>query len=102
MTSETDRPQKITFADMRDMGVRGLLIYCSDYKCSHLITVSGDRWPDNRVTDILRTLLGSIWRWTGAFFLLRGAIATRRPKWELLGTFIGSGRRHRYCYTDRS
>jgi hypothetical protein len=24
------RPQKVTFADMRDMGVRGLLIYCSD------------------------------------------------------------------------
>jgi hypothetical protein len=24
----TDRPQKITFAEMRDMGVRGLLIYC--------------------------------------------------------------------------
>jgi hypothetical protein len=23
--------QKITFADMRDMGVRGLLIYCSDH-----------------------------------------------------------------------
>ena len=32
---------------MRDMGVRGLLIYCSDYKCSHLITMSGDRWPDD-------------------------------------------------------
>jgi hypothetical protein len=32
-----ERPQKITFAEMRDMGVRGLLIYCSDYKCSHLI-----------------------------------------------------------------
>jgi hypothetical protein len=29
---ELTRPQKITFADMRDMGVRGLLIYCSDYK----------------------------------------------------------------------
>jgi hypothetical protein len=29
-----DRPQKITFADMCDMGVRGILIYCSDYKCS--------------------------------------------------------------------
>lgn len=26
------RPTKITFGDMRDMGVRGLLIYCSDYK----------------------------------------------------------------------
>jgi hypothetical protein len=34
----TDRPQKITFADMRDMGVRGLLIYCADYRCSHLDT----------------------------------------------------------------
>ena len=28
----SDRPQKITFSDMRDMGVRGLLICCSDYK----------------------------------------------------------------------
>jgi hypothetical protein len=43
-----DRPQKITFAEMRDMGgVRGLLIYCSDYKCSRLVTTSGDRWPDD-------------------------------------------------------
>jgi hypothetical protein len=31
-----DRPTKITFADMRDMGVRGLVIYCSDYKCAIL------------------------------------------------------------------
>jgi hypothetical protein len=28
-----DRPQKITFGEMRDMGVRGVLIYCADYKC---------------------------------------------------------------------
>jgi hypothetical protein len=27
-----DRPQKITFAEMRDMGVRGVLIYCADYR----------------------------------------------------------------------
>jgi hypothetical protein len=27
--------QKITFAEMRASGVRALLIYCSDYKCSH-------------------------------------------------------------------
>ena len=48
-----DHPQKITFADMRDMGVRGLLIYCSDYKCSHLIRMSGDRWPDDmRLSDL--------------------------------------------------
>jgi hypothetical protein len=44
------REQKITFADMR---VRGLLVYCSDYKCSHLITMSGDQWPDDmRLSDI--------------------------------------------------
>jgi hypothetical protein len=39
----TVRPQKITFADMRTQGVRGLLIYCADYKCSHSIAISGDR-----------------------------------------------------------
>jgi len=27
------RPQKITF-EMREMGIRGVLTYCSDYKCS--------------------------------------------------------------------
>jgi hypothetical protein len=48
-----DRPQKITFAQMRNSGVRGLLIYCSDYKCSHLVTMSADRWPDDmRLSDI--------------------------------------------------
>jgi hypothetical protein len=25
-----DRPQKITFGEMRDMGVRGVLIYCRE------------------------------------------------------------------------
>jgi hypothetical protein len=34
MVPHMTRPQKITFAEMRDTGVRGLLIYCSDYKCS--------------------------------------------------------------------
>jgi hypothetical protein len=33
--------------------VRGLLIYCSHYKCSHQITVSGDHWPDDvRLSDL--------------------------------------------------
>jgi hypothetical protein len=41
------RPEKITFAEMRSSGVRGLLIYCADYHCSHYIAISGDRWPDN-------------------------------------------------------
>jgi len=36
------RPQKITFG-----GVRGLLIYCADYHCSHSIAISADQWPDH-------------------------------------------------------
>ena len=48
-----DRPTKITFAEMREMGVRGLLIYCADYRCSHSIAISGDAWPDDaRLSDI--------------------------------------------------
>jgi hypothetical protein len=51
--SASDRPQKITFAEMREMGVRGLLIYCADYRCSHSIAISGDHWPDDaRLSDI--------------------------------------------------
>jgi hypothetical protein len=42
-----ERPQKITFAEMRSSGVRGLLVYCADYHCSHCLAISGDRWPDD-------------------------------------------------------
>ena len=42
-----------TFGEMRAGGVRGLLTYCSDYKCSHWTAISGDRWPDGvRLSDI--------------------------------------------------
>jgi hypothetical protein len=41
------RPQKITFAEMRSSGVRGLLVYCADCRCSHGIAISGDRWADD-------------------------------------------------------
>ena len=45
--------QKITFREMRASGVRGLLIYCSDYHCSHWTAISGDRWRDDvRPSDI--------------------------------------------------
>jgi hypothetical protein len=45
--------QKITLAEMRAAGVRGLLIYCSDFRCSHSTTISADRWPDDvRLSDI--------------------------------------------------
>jgi hypothetical protein len=40
-----ERPTKITFAEMREMSVRGLLIYCADYRCSHSIAISGEPGP---------------------------------------------------------
>ena len=47
------RPQKITFGEMRSTGVRGILIYCADYHCSHLIAISADKWPDDvRLSDL--------------------------------------------------
>jgi len=53
MARAMDRPQKITFAEMREMGVRGLLIFCADYRCSHSIAISGDAWPDHvKLSDI--------------------------------------------------
>jgi hypothetical protein len=50
---ELTRQKKITFAEMRAAGVRGVLIYCSDHKCGHWTTMSADRWPDTvRLSDI--------------------------------------------------
>jgi len=47
------RPVKITLGEMREMGVRGLLVYCSDYRCSHSLAISADRWPDQvRLSDL--------------------------------------------------
>jgi hypothetical protein len=41
---------------MRESGVRGLLVYCADFKCSHLATLAPaevDKWPDGvRLSDL--------------------------------------------------
>jgi hypothetical protein len=63
--SAPTRPTKITFAEMRTAGVprkiatryrpsgRGVLIYCSDYKCSHSAAISAVEWPDHvRLSDL--------------------------------------------------
>ncbi|MCP3382864.1 hypothetical protein NLM31_21080 [Bradyrhizobium sp. CCGUVB4N] len=50
-TRPDGRPIKITFAEMREMGVRGVLIYCCS--CGHHIAMSADRWPDEvRLSDV--------------------------------------------------
>ena len=40
----TAYPQKITFGEMRDSGVRDVLIYCRDHRCSHHVETSADGW----------------------------------------------------------
>jgi hypothetical protein len=35
------------------VGVRGVLIYCADYRCRHSIAISGDQWADEvRLSDL--------------------------------------------------
>ena len=37
---------------MRTSGVRDVLIYCRDHRCSHSATASADRWPGSlRLSD---------------------------------------------------
>jgi hypothetical protein len=47
------RDQKITFGEMRESGVFGVVVFCSDYRCSHSTALPADRWPDHiRLSDI--------------------------------------------------
>jgi hypothetical protein len=47
------RPQKIALGEMRAMGIRCLLVYCSGYKCSHNVEINVDRWSDDvRLSDL--------------------------------------------------
>jgi hypothetical protein len=50
------RERKITLGEMRESDVQGLLIYCADYKCSHLrksTPAEVDRWHDSvRLSDL--------------------------------------------------
>jgi hypothetical protein len=44
---------KISFGEMRSAGVTHILVYCSDYKCSHSIRLSAEPWGDEiRLSDI--------------------------------------------------
>jgi hypothetical protein len=81
------RPQKITFAELRNGGVRGLLVYCSDYRCSHSIAISGDPWPDEmRLSDLeLRFVCSACGR--------RGADVRSDFNWNVQGPKGGMGYR---------
>jgi hypothetical protein len=58
------RPLKITFGEMREMGLRGVLIYCH---CGHHVAISADRWPDDvRLSDIEPRFVCAGWGNRGA------------------------------------
>jgi hypothetical protein len=46
-----NRPTKITFAELRESGVRGLLVNCADYRFRHSIVIRCRR------ADIAKVLL---------------------------------------------
>jgi hypothetical protein len=48
------RPQRIAFGEMRSGGgPTEILVYCTDYRCSRLVAMSADQWPDDvRLSDI--------------------------------------------------
>lgn len=48
------REQKITLGELRSNGgPRVLIVYCSDFTCSHSVIVSSDVWADHaRPSDL--------------------------------------------------
>ena len=49
-THADGRQMKITFGEMREMGVRGVLVYCH---CGHHVALDADRWTDEtRLSDL--------------------------------------------------
>jgi hypothetical protein len=54
LKAKSKSPPKAHLREMRDdMGVRGVLVYCADYRCGHSVALSADRWADDiRLSDI--------------------------------------------------
>jgi hypothetical protein len=56
----TDRPTKISFGEMRDMGVRGILVYCADHQLQPLsLAISGDGWRTSCASLVMLPPLAS-------------------------------------------
>jgi hypothetical protein len=75
----TTYTQKITFGEMRESGVRDVLIYCRDHRCSHHVENNADGWADDvRLSDIEPIL--SAWQ---------ARRAEVRPKFSRAGMGVG-------------
>ena len=38
------RQVKITFGEMRESGLRRVIVSCADYRCSHSVVTDADGW----------------------------------------------------------
>ncbi|WP_426616341.1 hypothetical protein [Bradyrhizobium sp. McL0616] len=72
---------KITLGEMRESGVRDLLVFCQDYRCSRNVKLSAvyvDRWPDKiRLPDLEPRFICQVCGKRGAI-LRGGSNATRK------------------------
>ena len=72
----TDGLEKITVGEMRQSGFTGVQIYFADHKCSHVVAVSVEDWPDDfRVSDLEGRFTWSVCGHRGADI---------RPDWQSL------------------
>jgi hypothetical protein len=79
-------PVKITFAEMRDSGVRGILVYCTDYRCSNSMALMADHWPDDvKLSDIEASVCSVRGK--------HGADVRPNFNWNVQGTIGGIGYR---------
>jgi hypothetical protein len=87
VSDATARPQKISLGEIRSSGVRGLLIYCADYRCSHSVMIDAAPWPDHiRLSDLEP-------RFTCQASGHRGADVRPNFNWNARGPIGGMGHR---------
>jgi uncharacterized membrane protein YfcA len=97
--------REITLGEMRSSGVRGLLVYCADYKCAHSVSIGADRWPDDiRLSDLEFASAASHiyhrnvdWRMV-ARLGVAGALGAILGAWVLSNIEVTAARRFVYAY----
>jgi hypothetical protein len=48
-----ERPQTISFAELRQQGVHGILVYCADYRYGRSIALMAEHWADDFRLSVL-------------------------------------------------
>ena len=92
------RLQKITFGEM---GVRGVLVYCADYHCNHIVALNANRWPDEIDYPISSPGLSARFVKRGA--ILRGGsepgamVGLGKPELSRSATRLSSAPRVSFC-----